>query len=72
MSKLVLFCHVQRKNNVKLQVCNNKKELKLMLARKFVNYRLPTYGRDNTKQAEMPYFIMVPQERKNFSQIRSK
>ena len=43
-----------------------------MLARKFVNYRLPTYGRDNTKQAEMPYFIIVPQEKKNFSQIRSK
>ena len=43
-----------------------------MLARKFVNDRLPTYGRDNTKQAEMPYFIIVPKERKNFSQIRSK
>ena len=40
----------------------------LMLARKFSNYRLHTAP----KQAEMPFFIVVPQDRKNFNQISSK
>ena len=43
----------------------------LMLGRKFADYRL-TYGRDNTKQAEMPYFHCGPSRQGKFSQIRSK
>ena len=36
----------------------------LMLARKFANYMyyMTTYGRDNTKQAEMPYFHWGPSD----------
>ena len=46
--------------NIKLQVCIQKIQLKikrliLMLARKWQGY-----GKDNTKQAEMPYFHCSP------------
>ena len=41
-----------------------------MLARKFK--LKTTYGRDNTKQAEMPYFHCGSSRQGNFSQIRSE
>ena len=43
----------------------------LMLARKFANYRLYMAGITQNEQKCL-IFIVVPQGRKNFSQIRSK
>ena len=43
----------------------------LMLARKFANYRLYMAGITESKQKCL-IFILVPQGRKKFSQIRSK
>ena len=43
----------------------------LMLARKFANYRLYMAGITQNKQKCL-IFIVVPQGRENFSQIRSK
>ena len=42
-----------------------------MLAREFANYRLRMAGITQSKQKCL-IFIVVPQGRKNFSQIRSK
>ena len=43
----------------------------LMLARKFANYRLYMTGITQNKQ-KCFIFIVIPQGRKKFSQIRSK
>ena len=45
-----------------------------MLATKFVSYKLHMVTRDNTKQAEMPYFHWGPsrQEKRQSDQIKMK
>ena len=50
---------------------NREKKFILMLGRKFANYRLHIAGIAQNNQKCFA-FIVVPQDTKNFSQIRSK
>ena len=55
--------------NINNYISNNKKNISVNISRKIRKLQT-TYGRDNTKQAEMSYFHF--QGRKNFNQITSK
>ena len=49
-----------------------KKDVYVNICKKVTNHKKTAYGRDNTKQEEMPYFHCGPLSQEKVHQIRTK